>query len=431
MSNSILDLIRFYNNCENPEMKNAIGSISAIYLSDNTMYKFVPNLSSGKYVVEEDVYYYERYRFEMMTDYFENSFISAYTDYFEKNKKYAFNNSMKKYQESNLIEKPSPNIELCNDELCPCYSLIQKIEKFENLSSYYSSRIEKNIGVLPSRNNQHKEQKYCEEEKRDSLERKNKLLKEYCETVDDSNFLYDLICSATQIEFDDNTCIEYISSETTIFHTSLLTEEDLDIQTRNTSCITGFNHGVELGIANGERKGKKDAYLEIIELEKIRIKDLKAEEKYHKGNPFHQTFLDDYKQYKNVKTYENDYIYKTILSNYYNDKQFKYEDERKLESLLYGGYFEKNNQNYVGIIPKEVVSRIFGENIGDDNKIGVYVKIISTSSEIEVEISPNFETKYYKFKYTDLDKLYKKMNVDKIYNLGVCRDVAGTINSFM
>lgn len=427
MSDSILDLIRFYNNCENLEMKNAIGSISAIYLSDNTMYKFFPNLSSGKYVFEEDVYDYERYRFETITDNFEESFICAYTDSIKKNRKNAFYNSMKNYNESNLIEKPSPNVELCNDKLCPCSYIIKKIE-FGNLNTY-STRIEqKDIHLYHTEEEyyDYNEEEYYheEEEKRNSLDRKNKLLEEYCETVVD-----DLICSATQIEFDDNTCIEY--NETIVFHTSLLTEEDLDIQTRNTSCIRGFNHGVELGEVIGEYKGKQDAYLEIIELEKIRIKDLKASEKYHKGNPFHKTFLDDYEKYKNVKTYENDDIYKTISSLYNYTSKPKYEDERKLESLLYEGYFEKHNKNYVGIIPKEVVSGIFGEKIGDDNKIGVYVKIISSHSEIEVEISPNFETKYYKFKYTDIDKLYKKMNVDKIYNLGICRDAASLINSFI
>jgi hypothetical protein len=434
MSNSIIDLIRFYNNCENIEMKNVIGSISVIYLPDNTMYKFFPNLSSGKYVFEEDVYDYERYRFETITDYFEQSLMCAYKDYIEKNRKNAFNNSMKIYNESNLIEKPSPHIEFCNDELCPCSSIIKKIDESGN----FNTRVDpKNILYYEGGYYEDEDEYYEdyepnneEEEKRESLDRKNKLLEEYCETVDDN----DLICSATQIEFDDNTCIEYHYDETTVFQTSLLTEEDLDIQTRNTSCIRGFNHGVELAETIGEYKGRQDAYLEIIEMEKIRIKELKASEKYHKGNSYHQTFLDDYDQYKNVKTYENDDIYKTISSYYnytYKNSKPKYEDENKLESLFYEGYFEKNNKNYVGIIPKEIVSGIFCENIGDDNKIGVYVKIMSSLSEIEVEISPNFETKYYKFKYTDLDKLYKKTNVDKIYNLGICRDAASLINSFM
>jgi hypothetical protein len=453
-NSAISSFIDFYKNCSEPVLKEVLGSIQSIFLYDTTNVEFVPNLASGNISVSENSYDYERTRQHVYKESYIKSFKEAYINNLKNSRQYTYDMNIYKYDKHNIIYETSYPENPCSDDTCECKDIIAQINQAD--IDYHNNDIRRYKSLYLRYNTQEEDEgeyyvpdDFLQVEEQEISDASEENDNDINKVVDKLNILYDkfyniieddsllaFLSSITQIEFEDDTCVEFKESmkEGTYQVHTLRMYDDIEMKASREGTCSGFEHGSEVGQKAGEKMGYEQSYREIQKFEEIQKRDTEMATKYHKGNPFYYSFLDAYNKYKKSEAeYKSDDIYNHVISSYYNNTYNKYTDISKLYELVYEGMFEYVNNCYYGIISHEIVSKIFNKKIGYDNKIGVRVKIVPSDKFVTVEISPNYETEYFEFKCSkkSFGEIMKEQYIKKIYDLGLCRDVSSIVYSFL
>ena len=460
VNTAVCSLIDFYNNCSDTDVKFLLGNIKSIFLKDTTLVAFNHNLANGVFSVSQDEYDYERTRDFVYNESYIQAFKQAYISNKKNQRQYTYDKYMNNYNTHGIIDELHYSENPCNHDVCDCKDIIQEIKesdvdyennafnKYKQLWNVYDEYNdeyydEESFYPIYEDEEEQKDEEEKDEEEKDEeenmrlIEKKHHILDNKFYSSINEEHLFTFVSSITQIDFDDETSIEFkenLAEGTYMVHTRKMYDE-IESKFSRDGYINGFEHGSEVGKNAGEKMGYEQSYEEIQKIEKIIKKDLEREKKYHKGNPFYQTFINDYNNYKKSEyEYKSDDIYRQVIYKYYETSNHDiFTDITKLYRLLYEGLFEKYQGNYHGIISHYVVSSIFGKSIGEDNKFDVSVKITPNFDTITVEISPNYETVFFEFKCNKktLEQILKEQGIKKIYDLGLCKDVAGLVYSFL